>query len=733
MNDRFNRGDYFSDDNIYCVNDIDQSANEGDELYSSHKYFLEKAAERKHRATLLEEVEAKFNNLVEKSLTGIYIIQDERFVYVNPRFAEIFGYTYEEFIDMPVRDIAYEEDRELVLNNLKKRIYGEIDSIRYQFRGLTKDHQVIYVEVLGNQFTYQGKKSIIGSLIDISERVKNHEKLRMANEIFENTIEGIVVTDIKGNIHWVNPAFSKITGYTLEEVLGKNPRILKSDRHDDAFYRNLWSTLRRTGQWKGEIWNRRKNGEVYPEWMTISTIKNDFEEPVRYISVFNDITERILKEEHIKYQAYHDALTGLPNRLLVNDRLEVALTHAQRNKEQIAVMFIDLDRFKNINDTLGHAMGDMLLKEVAQRLVQCVRKGDTVARLGGDEFIIILENIKHVEYVVDIVQKIFTSLSHSYLLKDHEIFVTGSIGISIFPMDGEDVDTLIKHADTAMYRAKEQGRNTYQLFTSSMNERAMERLSLENDLRKAIIKNEFLVYYQPQMEIKTGNIIGAEALIRWMHPTMGLVPPGQFIPIAEETGLIEQIGEWVLMEACCQMKAWHNQGFGDMKISVNLSMRQFHQGDLVEKVNAALKNAKLAPKYLDLEITESCAMQDPDFTISVISQLRAQGVTFSIDDFGTGYSSLALLKAFPIHKLKIDKSFIHDIDEVSENLAIVLAIIDMAHRLKLRITAEGVETEKQLELLRIHLCDEVQGYLLSPPLKPEDFEKLMIKGKQGQC
>lgn len=553
----------------------------------------------------------------------------------------------------------------------------------------------------------------------------SNRRLRLAERVFETTFEGIMVTDANSLIESVNPAFTKITGYELHEVLGKKPDILSSGRHDPEYYRKMQLELTQNGCWQGEIWNRRKDGEIYPEWLSISVVKNKEGEITNYVAIFSDITERKASEDHVRHLAHHDALTSLPNRMLLMERLSHALTHAHRQGKMVAVMFLDLDRFKNINDTLGHTVGDQLLKNVAERLSECVREDDTVARLGGDEFVIVLEDVFSIQDVAGIAQKLINAMERPVMLERQELFVTTSIGISVYPDDGDNADTLIKHADTAMYRAKEQGRNNSQFYTADMNERALERLTMENSLRHALERNEFLLYYQPQVDLKTRSITGMEALLRWQHPDFGLVSPSRFIPIAEETGLIVPIGEWVLRAACFQNKAWQDAGMPRLHVAVNLSARQFKQPNLVNVVSQALADSGLEPCYLELEITESIAMEHAEETITRLNELKAMGVAISMDDFGTGHSSLSYLKRFPIDTLKIDQSFVQDVLLDSQDAAIAAAISTMARSLKMKVVTEGVETQEQVGFLREHDRDEVQGYYFSHPLPADAFADLL--------
>ncbi len=559
---------------------------------------------------------------------------------------------------------------------------------------------------------------------DIVERRRAEEKMRLAAKVFESAAEGIMITDAQSHIVAVNEAFTATTGYEQDEALGKTPSLLQSGKHDDEFYRDLWKSLKETGQWKGEIWNRRKNGELYPQWLSINTVRDAKGGVGNYVGMFTDITARKQAEERLRVLAYHDPLTGLPNRALFHTLLNQALAKAQRHHRLGAVLFIDLDRFKNINDTLGHAIGDLLLKEVAARLLTCLRQSDTIARLGGDEFTILLEEIAHEQDAIIVAQKTLAVLAEPFNLAGNEVFVTASIGLSLFPHDGSDVEALLKNADTALYRTKEQGRNGYTLYTAEMNATALKRMALENSLRRALERQEFLLYYQPRVALDTGHMLCIEALLRWQHPELGLVLPDQFIGLAEETGLIMPIGEWVLHTACAQTKAWQASGFPALRVSVNLSARQFKQPTLVDQVAGVLRDTGLAPGSLELELTESTVMQDAEDAITKLNALKRLGVHLSIDDFGTGYSSLEYLKHFPIDILKIDRSFVQDIPGDSDNGAIVRAIIAMAHSLKIKVTAEGVETAEQLGFLRAYQCDEMQGYYFGLPLPTHEFLKL---------
>ena len=556
---------------------------------------------------------------------------------------------------------------------------------------------------------------------DITERRRAEEQLQLAFEAINHSGEGIMVTDALQRIISVNPAFEKVTGYVAAEVLGKTPGFFASGRHDDAFYREMYETLETTGYWQGEIWNRRKNAEIFPEWLGISAVRENDGRTKHYVAIFSDITERKAAQQHIEFLAHHDALTGLPNRLLLRDRLDQASALASRQQSRIALLFLDLDRFKMINDSLGHPVGDALLKAVVERLKRCVRDADTISRQGGDEFVIVLGDVRDSEAVARIAEKIHQRMAEPFVIDNHALTTSFSIGIALYPDDGEDFDTLTKKADTAMYHAKQAGRNTHRFFAEQMNVQAVEHLQLENRLRLALKNNEFVLHYQPQLDLREGTIVGVEALIRWVSPDGGLIPPGKFIPIAEESGLIVPIGAWVLGEACRQARAWQDAGLPPFVVAVNLSAMQFRRQDLVNTVINALVLADLDAQWLELELTESILIQDAEMTLDTVRRLKAIGVQLSVDDFGTGYSSLAYLKRFAVDKLKIDQSFIRDLVSDPDDAAIVRAIVQMAHSLKLKTIAEGVETAELADHLRLFHCDEIQGYWFARPMPADEL------------
>ncbi len=578
---------------------------------------------------------------------------------------------------------------------------------------------------------------------DITDKVRFMEERKKAEQLIWQEKEraqvtlhsigdAVITTDAAGVVEFLNPVAESLTGWTNETAKGL-PLLQVFhvvNETTGSILENPVEKCIREGRIVGLANHTlliHRDGHEYAIEDSASPIKDREGRIIGAVLVFHNVTEKRNMLRQLMHQAHHDALTELPNRILFNDRLTLALTQAKRNKAHLAVLFLDLNRFKLVNDMLGHAMGDQLLKGVAQRLKNCVRDSDTVSRLGGDEFTLLLPQISHEEDAAKVARKILKSLYHPWVLCGQEFHITASIGIALYPNDGEDAETLLKHADTAMYRAKEHGQNNYQLFAPTMNTKIMERLALENSLRYALKRKEFIVFYQPQVDTEAGQIIGMEALVRWQHPERELIPPAQFIPLAEETGLIVPIGKWVLHTACAQNKAWQDAGYAPMRVTVNLSAYQFRQHNLVETITHILHATGLNPHWLELEITESVAMQDVDFTIAVLRDLRKMGIWLAIDDFGTGYSSLNYLKRFPIHTLKIDRSFVRDITSNPEDAAIVSTIIVLGQSMKLSVIAEGVETEEQLVFLKQRHCNKMQGYLFSKPVPAEEFEVLLKK------
>jgi len=577
-----------------------------------------------------------------------------------------------------------------------------------------------------------------GQLAGSNQRLKDEEvrrklaeeKLSLSARILESSGECIVITDAENRIVSANLAFREMTGYSADEVIGQNPRILKSDRHDQAFYEVMWESIRTQGAWRGEIWNRRKNGEVFPQWLSVNQVRDAAGDVVNYIAVSSDMTKRKAAAERINFLAYYDALTELPNRALLQDRLQQAIADAERYDKALALLFLDLNRFKTINDSLGHHAGDLLLQKVAQRLKDRLRTTDTVARMGGDEFVIVLSNLEDRDAVEEIAGELHEAISRPMAIEGHALTVSTSIGISRYPDDGPDMQTLMKNADVAMYHCKEAGERCM-FFTGAMDNMASKRLAIENGLRGALAKGELVLHYQPQLDLRTGKIVGSEALIRWEHPVLGMVSPMDFIPIAEESELIVPIGTWVLREACRMNAQWQRQGLPCVPVAVNVSPEQFRRTDFKTTVTEALADSDLAAKYLELEITETVLIHDPEAVARTFEDIRSIGVQFAIDDFGTGYSSLSYLKELSLSKLKIDQSFVRGVPENADDSAIVRAIVDMARSLALRVIAEGVETRQHADFLRSIQCDQAQGYLYSRPVPAEEFGQLLANERLG--
>ncbi|MDO9227171.1 MAG: PAS domain S-box protein [Pseudomonadota bacterium] len=703
--------------------------------------IMRDVGERRRAQQLLREREEHINLLLDSMAEGIYGVDTHgNCTFVNPAGLRLLGYERaEELLGRHIHEIIHHSHTDGSAYPAREcrayRAYTEDRGIHVDDEVFwRRDGSALPVEYWSYPMRRDG--GVIGSVVtflDISARRAAEERLRQSAKVFESTTDGVSITDTSGNMIAVNRAFSEITGYSEAEVLGRNPRILNSGRHDKLFYQALWSSIARTGSWSGEIWNRRKNGEIYPEWLTISSVTDMAGKLTNYVGVFSDISQIKQSEAERERLAHFDPLTGLPNRLLFNARLDHAIQRAERDGTLLTLLFIDLDRFKTVNDALGHPAGDRVLQEVARRLQLSVRAEDTLARLGGDEFAIALEGEGSATLASAMAEKLLAALTRPFELDAQTVFVGASIGISTYPENGKDAATLLKNADAAMHQSKDDGRDTYRFYNAAMTRSARERLTLETNLRRAIEQQEFLLYYQPQIDVGSGEIVGVEALVRWNHPASGLISPARFIPLAEETGLIVPLGEWVLLTACAQAKAWlDNAAMPGMSMAVNLSPRQFRQSNLAAHVRAVLDASGLPPERLELEITESAIMDNPDRAVATLRELKQLGITISIDDFGTGYSSLAHLKRFPIDKLKIDQSFIRDIPQEQSDMEIAATIIAMARNLHLKVLAEGVETEKQLAFLEIHGCDAYQGYLRSRPIPAPALEQwLQQRGTQA--
>lgn len=626
------------------------------------------------------------------------------------------GALYEHFLAR-----VHPDERESVNQALSDAI-ARREPLSIKHRLQMPDGRVKYV--LGcSEATYaaDGKPlRVLGTSQDITSQHQMEAQMQLLATAFQFSGEAIVITDKSNLIVTVNPAFTKLTGYLPEDVLGKNPGFLSAGRTTKAEYQEMWESVLQSGFWQGEIWDRRKDGGIYPKWMSLSLIRDEAGEICYHVAHFTDVSSERAAEAKLHHIAHHDVLTGLLNRFSLKGRLDQALASARRGGTRVALMFIDLDRFKLINDTLGHHVGDLLLIEVAARLSRSVRDSDVVARLGGDEFVIMLSGIEHTTSVAGVAEKLVHSIGDPYLIEGHDLYTTPSVGIAIFPTDGDDGEMLMKNADAAMYHAKTAGRNNFQFFDARMNGAALERLKIEHNLRLALTRNEFCLHFQPLLDVKSGRVAGVEALVRWQHPEEGLIPPGKFIGIAEETGLIQPLGEWVFWEACRQLAAFKVAGIHDVRMGVNISAIQMRNGNLPVLAKGAIEAFELNPADLVFEITESVAMQHPAETIRILDLLHDMGISLAIDDFGTGYSSLSYLRMFPIDHIKLDRSFVEEIGQGNDGAVICDATIGLTHSLGLKLVAEGVETEEQFDYLRSRNCDLVQGFLFSRPVPAEE-------------
>jgi len=685
----------------------------------------------RHAEASLEQSEAFNRTLVDHALDGIITIDAGGVVQsFNPASERIFGYGCRDVLGRDINLLMPEFSKEFDAcfsgGQLTGR-YQRAGAIR-EISGRRKDGSARTIELTISEFYFDEQRLFTVILRDITKRKRSEEALRESEErhrtLAENTYDLISEIDCDERYLYLSPNYRDVLGFAPGELIGR--KVADQVYHEDcpavkASFRRVFE--HRTIE---QVIFRfiHKSGELRWFESTGKTYRTATGES-RVVFVSRDITERQRYEETIRHQAFHDALTGLPNRMLFKDRLALEIARAKRNKQMLAVLFLDLDRFKLVNDTLGHDMGDQMLKIIARRLVGYVREDDTVARLGGDEFTVLLPEILQAENAVKVARKILRAIREPVHIGVHELYISTSIGIALYPNDGEDAESLLKNADTAMYRAKENGKNNYQLYTAAMNAKAFERLAMENGLRRALDRNEFVVYYQPKVNMNTGKIIGMEALVRWQIPGRGLILPGDFIPLAEDTGLIVPIGEWVLRTACAQNKTWQDAGLPPLRVAVNLSARQFQLQNLVEVVSRILRETGLEPRWLELEITESVAMQNAEYTVKMLHELKDMGIQLAIDDFGTGYSSLNYLKRFPISKLKIDKSFVSEIGTEQDNEAIASTVIVLGQSLKLGVVAEGVETKAQYDFLRQHQCDEMQGYLFGKPVPPDRFEEMI--------
>ncbi|MCW8890281.1 MAG: EAL domain-containing protein [Sedimenticola sp.] len=685
------------------------------------------------REIALAEVEARARNVVEHVAEGIITSDSKgKILSLNSAAERMLGYAEEEVVGENVSLLMpepYRSKHDFYLERFHIGEGGQTIGTPREFKALTKAGHIFPVE-LTITVIQQGSESVfIGLMKDITERQLARQQERLASKVMETSLESIVITDSRNRIQYVNPAFSEITGYSFSEALGENPSFLASGRHEGGFYADMWNSINSEGSWQGEIWDRRKDGTLYLKWLSITAIENRAGEVTHYVGIASDITERKQSEDRLKDLAHHDQLTGLPNRQLFNDRLELAIIQSSRSNTKLALLFIDLDRFKSVNDTYGHDVGDKLLVEIAERIHAQVREGDTVARLGGDEFTLILPEIKAAGNAVHIAQGILECIDQPVIVDGHDCSVGASIGIAFFPQDGNDAKTLLRHADIAMYRAKSHSGSNYSLFDNEMEEAAARRLSIETRLRTAIEGGQFFLNYQPVINSASGKPVGFEALIRWQVPGMGVVSPNEFIPLAEETGQIVEIGEWVLGAVCRQLAEWQAQGLCLLPVAVNISTRQLLEHDFVREIKNLLNLHQLDPACLELELTETTLMKYPDECQSVLEECKALGLNIAIDDFGTGYSSLAYLKQLPLSKLKIDRSFIIPLEENPRSRAIIDSVVHLAQGLDMQVVAEGVDTPGQLAILRELECGYLQGFLFSKPVSAEVAAEVMADAR----
>jgi len=681
--------------------------------------------ERRRAELALQQSAQEWSYAMDFFEDAVYLLDlNDRVLRANRAFYRLFGLTAEQVLGQDIGLVMHphgEKDECPICRarRLREDAYVAMDAAEPS----NPVGRPIEVSIRIIRDTAEQPIGMLVGVKDMTRARQTEEQLRLAASVFEGSQEGIMILGADHRLVDVNQAFTTITGYDADTVAGHLLRdLLSAEQFDAQACEHLWARVDQDGSWQGEVWYRRADGEMFPAWQNLSVVKNAQGEPMRYIGVFTDISEKKASEERIHHLAHYDLLTDLPNRVLLQDRLHTALERMRRSGEHLAVLFLDLDRFKNVNDSLGHPVGDRLLQIVAHRLDTVVRDQDTVARLGGDEFLLILEELRDPQYAGLVARKILETLSEPVRIEQHDIYIGASIGISVFPGDGSDAEALIKNADTAMYRAKELGRNNYQFYTPQLTLLSLERFELERGLRLALEREELLLHYQPQASVDDGRCVGAEALVRWQHPEKGLIAPDRFIPLAEETGLILALGRWVLRAACAQARRWQEMG-RPLRIAVNLSGQQIVHGDIVATVSEVLAETGLAPQWLELEITEGFVLSHAEAGVHALERLKALGIKLAIDDFGTGYSSLSYLKRLPVDRLKIDRSFVQGVPEDRDDAAIVTTIIAMARSLQLEVIAEGVETEAQLAFMRQHGCEEYQGYFLARPLPLAEFER----------
>ena len=698
----------------------------------------------------LRDSERRYRLLAENMRDVLFILDDEmQPSYISPSVRQLTGHEADWLLRNGVQRLAAQPEQLAGLRQRLRQLRGQLanpveraalrhahSQQSYLFDCLRRDGVSVPVELRTSlMWSAAGRfEGVLGVCRDITQQRRTEQELRMAATVFDHSTSAILVADPQGHIVQVNEAFTRISGHAGQAVLNRHATLLAANREEARRLSDMLERLEQSGRWEGELTLKRSSGAPFAAWLGITAVPDGAGHLANYVCFFSDMSERKASEQHIHRLAYYDALTLLPNRTLFQERLQQALQNAARQEHWVALMFLDLDRFKPINDSLGHAAGDLLLKDVALRLSGCVGRDDTVARMGGDEFTLLLGGLKDGREAhrrgIALARRILASLAHPFIIHGREFFISASIGIALSPRDGSQPSLLMKNADTAMYHAKEQGRDNYQFYQADMNATALQRLELESDLRHAIDEGQLLLYYQPQLDTAERRLTGVEALLRWQHPRRGLVTPGEFIPMLEELGLVVQVGEWVLTEACRQVRAWQEQGLDVPKVSVNLSARQFADGMLGTRISDILASTGLPPSCLELELTESILMRDVGAAMQVLTVLKQMGLSIAVDDFGTGYSSLNYLKQFPINVLKIDRSFVDGLPDGEQDAQIARAIIAMAHSLHLTVTAEGVETREQLDFLREHGCHEFQGFLLSRPLSARALEE-RLRSQEG--
>lgn len=681
--------------------------------------------------TAIKEEAKELATLLEHSSNEIYVVDMDTldYLYVNDGACSATGYTKEEFLEMNIRDLGPYLSAQKI-DSIKQTL-KESKSALTRTIHQRKDGSNYHVQAYIHTLQYKNKPSYVIFDTDITETVKLEEEYKKQAKILQYIHDSVISTDIYGTILTWNKGSENLFGYTKEEIVGKNIQILYAQENESSLD-ELLSMLNVKNNLNSEITMLKKDTSPVICDVSFSILRDDLGTVTGYIGYIQDITQqketqRLLEEQTklLKHQAYHDMLTALPNRMLFNDRLEQAIIQAKRNKQKFALLFIDLDQFKNINDSLGHHIGDEVLIEAANRLSKTIREQDTLSRLGGDEFTIILKDIDNVQNVTTVAQKIISVIKEPISIASHSLYISSSIGISIYPDDTTIAENLVKYADAAMYRAKDEGRDNFQFYSSEMTTMAFEKVVMENSLRIAIKEQQFEVYYQPQYDLKTDKIIGMEALVRWMHPTMGIIPPVKFIPLAETTGLIVEIDRLVMQIAMKQFVAWYKSGLNPGILALNLAMRQLNEDDFISYLLETMNKLQFRPEWLELEVTEGQMMSNPDISIKKLNKLYKLGIEIAIDDFGTGYSSLSYLKKLPLNKLKIDQSFVHDIPDDEDDVAIIKAIIALGRSLNLKLIAEGVETKEQKEFLLQESCDYAQGYFYSKPIHKEEMKKLL--------